>query len=223
MRLFKCVNLVATGVCVHVRSFEMLVCVCVVRCVAVGACIHARACVARTMRRSLAVVYVLAFLPCVASTDDHLPRIATHVAASSFKLEEHELYRKCEEPIHSRSATPSLPTRDCRMRPDLLVPSRTSSSKVYLALSFLTRTSNLYLHGVRTCAGCGGAYPSESRLVMGEELTAASLLHRFAYQTDASGMQRPCCAVAAPSHMPCNGRMRVYRQKTSPPCRRELL
>ena len=171
------------------------------------------------MRRSLAVVYVLAFLPCVASTDGHLPRIATHVAASSFKLEEHELYRKCEEPIHSRSATPSLPTRDCRMRPDLLVPSRTSSSKVYLALSFLTRTSNLYLHGVRTCAGCGGAYPSESRLVMGEEFTAASLLHRFAYRTDASGMQRPCCTVAPPSHMPCNGRMRVYRQKTSPPCR----
>ena len=71
------------------RSFEMLVCVCVVRCVAVGACIHARACVARTIRRSLAVVYVLAFLPCVASTDDPLPD-ATHVAASSLKLEEHE-------------------------------------------------------------------------------------------------------------------------------------
>ena len=125
--------------------------------------------------------------------------------------------------IPAGSATPSLPTRDCRMRPDLFVPSRTSSSKVYLALSFLTRTSNLYLHGVRTCAGCGGAYPSESRLVMGEEFTAASLLHRFAYRTDASGMQRPCCTVAPPSHMPCNGRMRVYRQKTSPPCRRELL
>ncbi len=90
MRLFKCVNLVATSVCVHVRSFEMLVCVCVVRCIAVGACIHARACVARTMRRSLAVVYVLACLPCVASTEEHFPRIATHVAASSLKLEEHE-------------------------------------------------------------------------------------------------------------------------------------
>ena len=102
MRLFRCESgSDGRAVCVHVRSFEMLVCVCVVRCVAVGACIHARMCVARTMRRSLAVVYVLAFLPCVASTDEHLPRIATHVAASSFKLEEHELYRKCEEPIHS--------------------------------------------------------------------------------------------------------------------------
>ena len=87
MRLFKWVNLVATSVCVH---FEMLVCVCVVRCIAVGACIHARACVARTMRRSLAVVYVLACLPCVVSNDEHLPRIATNVAASSLKLEEHE-------------------------------------------------------------------------------------------------------------------------------------
>jgi len=37
---------------------------------------------------------------------------------------------------------------------------------------------------------------SESRLVRGEELTAASLLHRFAYRTDASGMQRPCCTCA---------------------------
>ena len=203
------------------RSFEMLVCVCVVRCVAVGACIHARARVARTMRCSLAVVYVLAFLPCVASTDEHLPRIATHVAASSLKLEEHELYRQCEEPIHSRSATPSLPARVAAcVRSALLVPSRTSSSRVYLALSFLTRTSNPHLHGVRTCAGCGGAYP---RVAAREELTASSLLHRFAYQTDASGMQRPCCTVAPPSHMPCNGRMRVYRQKTSPPCRRELL
>jgi len=57
------------------RSFEMLVCVCVVRCIAVGACIHARACVARTMRRSLAIVYVLACPACVASTDDHLPEL----------------------------------------------------------------------------------------------------------------------------------------------------
>ena len=176
MRLFKCVNLVATGGrCVHVRSFEMLVCVCVVRCVAVGACIHARMCVARTMRRSLAVVYVLG-----------LP------------------FQVCPRG-----------TAAC-VRSALLVPSRTSSSKVYLALSSLTRKSNLYVHGVLTCAGCGGAYPSESRLVMGEELTAASLLHRFAYGTDASGMQRPCCTVAPPSHVPCNGRMRVYRQKTSP-------
>ena len=106
--------------CVHLRCWSVSVSA---WCVAVGACIHARACVARTMRRSLAVVYVLAFLPCVASTDDHLPRIATHVAASSFKLEEHELYRKCEEPIHSRSATPSLPARDCRMRPERFAPS----------------------------------------------------------------------------------------------------
>ena len=75
------------------------------------------------MRCSLAVVYVLAFLPCVASTDEHLPRIATHVTASSLKLEEHELYRQCEEPIHSRSATPSLPARDCRMRPERFAPS----------------------------------------------------------------------------------------------------
>jgi hypothetical protein len=55
----------------------------------------------------------------------------------------------------------------------------------------------------------GGAYPSESRL-MGEGLTAASLLHRFAYGTYA-GMQRPCCTVAAPSHIPCKGRMLFCR------------
>ncbi len=174
------------------RSFEMLVCVCVVRCVAVGACIHARACVAHTMRRSLAVVHVLAFLPCVASTDDHLPELrhTWRPAVSSSRSMNYI------ESARNRSI-PGLPFQVCArgtaacVRSALLVPSRTSSSNVYLALSFLTRTSNLYLHGVRTCAGCGGAYPSESRLVMGEELTAASLLHRFAYRIDPSGMQRP--------------------------------
>ena len=154
------------------------------------------------MRCSLAVVYVLAFLPCVASTDEHLPRIATHVTASSLKLEEHELYRQCEEPIHSRSATPSLPARDCRMRPERFAPSIAHQfiQSVSSAVFSDAHIQPIPLHGVRTCAGCGGAYPSELRLVMGEELTAASLLHRFAYRTDASGMQRPCCTVAPPSH-----------------------
>ncbi len=79
---------------------------------------------------------------------------------------------RCIDSARNRSI-PGLPFQVCPrgtavcVRNALLVPSRTSSSKMYLVLSFLTRKSNLYVHGVLTCAGCGGAYPSESRLVMG--------------------------------------------------------